>query len=180
MPTLLCRASSTNITHYKKLEAQWAESVSLTFHSALRKLNTEPPIGASHHVLVIWLSSYREEDIQKSTNQKQEWPVAAMFINGSELNEQFYRWPSKDASYQVSVHLAKRLQRRRFFRNQPRIVCGGHVCKRIGTKWTFFIEDLPRMFPTKFRFIWPSDFRGEDFLEINQSETRITCGGHVW
>jgi hypothetical protein len=22
-------------------------------------------------------------------------------------------------------------------------------------------------------------FRGEDFLEINQSETRITCGGHV-
>jgi hypothetical protein len=29
-----------------------------------------------------------------------------------------YRGPSKDASYQVSVHLAKRLQRRRFFRNQ--------------------------------------------------------------
>ena len=46
-----------------KLEAQWAESVSLTFHSALRKLNTEPPIGASHQALVIWLSSYREEDI---------------------------------------------------------------------------------------------------------------------
>jgi hypothetical protein len=37
--------------------------VSLTFHSALRKLNTESPIGASHQVLVIWLSSYREEDI---------------------------------------------------------------------------------------------------------------------
>jgi hypothetical protein len=49
-----------------KLEAQWAEPVSLTFHSALRKLNTEPPIGASHQVLVIWLNSYREEDI---TNQ---------------------------------------------------------------------------------------------------------------
>jgi hypothetical protein len=27
--------------------------------------------------------------------------------------------------------------------------------------------------------IWPSSFRGEDFLEINQSETRIACGGHV-
>jgi hypothetical protein len=30
-----------------------------------------------------------------------------------------YRGPSKDASYQVSIHLAKWFQRRRFFRNQP-------------------------------------------------------------
>ena len=29
------------------------------------------------------------------------------------------RRPSKDTSYQFSVHLAKRLQRRTFFRNQP-------------------------------------------------------------
>jgi hypothetical protein len=29
------------------------------------------------------------------------------------------RESSKDAAYQVSVHLAKRFQRRRFFRNQP-------------------------------------------------------------
>ena len=40
-------------------------------------------------------------------------------------------------------------------------------------------QDLPQMLPTKFRFIWPGDFRGDDFLEINQSETRIACGGHV-
>jgi hypothetical protein len=60
--------------------------VSPTFHSALRKLNTEPPISVSHQVLVIWLNSYKEEDL--STNQKQEWPVAAMFIDGSELHEQ--------------------------------------------------------------------------------------------
>jgi hypothetical protein len=35
------------------------------------------------------------------------------------------------------------------------------------------------MLPTKFRFICPSSFRGEDFLENDQSETRIARGGHV-
>jgi hypothetical protein len=25
-----------------------------------------------------------------------------------------------------------------------------------------------------------SGFRGEDFLEIDQSETRIACGGHIY
>ena len=69
--------------------------------------------------LFIWPSGFRGEDFQKSTNQKQEMPVVAMFVNGSGLNEHFYREPSIDASYKVLVHLAKRFQRRRFFRNKP-------------------------------------------------------------
>jgi hypothetical protein len=32
------------------------------------------------------------------------------------------------------------------------------------------------MLPTKFQFIWESGFRGEFFLEINQSITRMACG----
>jgi hypothetical protein len=60
--------------------------------------------------------------------------------------------------------------------SQTIIACGGHVCEWIGNKWAIFIGDLPRMVPTRFRFIWPSGFRGDNFLEINQSETRIACG----
>jgi hypothetical protein len=32
------------------------------------------------------------------------------------------------------------------------------------------------MLPAKFGFIWPSSFRGEDFLNISQSETSIALG----
>jgi hypothetical protein len=42
-----------------------------------------------------------------------------------------YRGPSIDASYQVSDHLAKRLQRRRILKisqSETRIACGGHGC----------------------------------------------------
>jgi hypothetical protein len=37
----------------------------------------------------IWPSDFRGEDFKKSANQKQELPVAAMFVNGSELNQHF-------------------------------------------------------------------------------------------
>jgi hypothetical protein len=36
----------------------------------------------------IWQSSFRKEDLKKSANQKEELPMAAMFVNGSELKEQ--------------------------------------------------------------------------------------------
>ena len=36
----------------------------------------------------IWQSGFREEDFFKSANQKQELPMAVMFVNKSELNEQ--------------------------------------------------------------------------------------------
>ena len=69
--------------------------MSLTFHSALWKLDTEPSIGASH---------------------------------------------------QVSVHLAKQFQKRRFLEidtPETRIAFGSHACQQIGMKLAIFIEDLP-------------------------------------
>jgi hypothetical protein len=48
---------------------------------------------------------------------------------------------------------------------------------RADEKWEIFIEDLPWLLPIKFRFIWPSGFRAELFLKIDQSETGITGSG---
>jgi hypothetical protein len=56
----------------------------------------------------------------------------------------------------------------------------GRHSQLIATRWAIFIEVLPRMLPTKFRLIRQRGFRGEDFLEINQSEAKIACGGHVY
>jgi hypothetical protein len=76
-------------------------------------------------------NSFRGEEVLKSANQKQESPVAAMFVNESGRMSNLYRGPSIDASYQVSVHLTKRLQKRRNFlisQSETRVAYGGHVC----------------------------------------------------
>jgi hypothetical protein len=160
--------------------------------------------------------------------------MAAIFANGSGRNEKFYRGPPIDASYQVLVHLAKRFQRRRFFRNQP-------IRNKNCLWWPWLLTDRDEMSNCKQRtfhrcflpsfdsfgqtvseeknlknqpirnknclwrlcFLTDRDgmsnlyrgpsidasyqvsdhldkwFQRRRFLEINQSETRIACGGHV-
>ena len=56
------------------------------------------------------------------------WPC--LLMDQDEISN-LYRGPSIEASYQVSVHLAKPFQRRRFKKigqSETRIACGGHVC----------------------------------------------------
>jgi hypothetical protein len=65
-----------------RLEDQWAEPVSLTFHSVLRKHYTDPSIGAlasyqtSVHLVTRFQRFFRN-------NQKKELPMVAMFVNRS-------------------------------------------------------------------------------------------------
>jgi hypothetical protein len=79
----------------------------------------------------IWPNGFRGEEFKRSANQKQESPVAVMFVNGSGRNEQSLQRTFHRTSYQVSVHLTKRFQRRRFLKigqSETRIACAGHVC----------------------------------------------------
>ena len=86
-----------------------------------------------------------EKNFQKSTNQKKEWPVAAMFVNGSELNEQSLQKTFQECFLPSLDSFGQAFQKRRFLeinQSATRMACGGHVCQRIKTKSSIFIEDL--------------------------------------
>jgi hypothetical protein len=80
------------------------------------------------------------------------------------------REPSTDASYHISIHLAKRFHRRKLFRNQPirNKNCLWRPC--LLTDWNE-ISNLYR--EPSFRFIWSSGFRGEDLTNSSSQKQEL-------
>ena len=71
---------------------------------------------------------------------------------------------------------AKQFQRRKFLeidQSERRIAHGGHVCQWIGRKCAILIANLPQMLPTRFRFIWPSHFREENFQKLTNQKQEL-------
>jgi hypothetical protein len=107
--------------------------------------------------------------------------MVAMFVNRSGRNEHLYRGPSIDAFYQVLVHLAKQFQRRRFFRHRPirNKNCWWQPClltDRDKISNVFRGPFIDASYHVSFHLAMRLQRRR--FLEIDQLETRIACGGH--
>ena len=127
----------------------------------------------------IWSCGFRGEDFFEI--DQSETRIAMLLSDRDEMSN-LYRGPSIDASYQVSVHLAMRFQRRRFFRNQP-------IRNKNCLWWPCLLTDRDEMSnlyrgPSIDAFYQVSvhlakRFQRRRFLKIGQSETRIACGGHV-
>ena len=98
----------------------------------LSNLHRGPAIDASHQVSVHLAKQFQRRSFfrnQPIRNKNCLWRPC-LLTDRDEMSI-LYRGPPKDASYQVTVHLAKRFQRSRILKisqSETRIACGGHVC----------------------------------------------------
>ena len=148
----------------------------------MSKLYRGPSIDASYQVsyhLAKWLkrkSCFRNRPIRN--NNCLWWPCLLTGQNGMSNSN---KGPSIDASYHVSVHLAKLLQSRRLLEIDQ--------SETLLPVTAMFVNDRDKMSnPYRDPSIDASyqvsvhsakQFQRRRFLEIDQLETRIACGSHI-
>ena len=89
--------------------------------------------------LFIWQKAVSEKKIFRNRpirNKNCLWQL--YFLLDQDEMSNLYREPPIDASYQVSIHLAKRFQRRRSFRNHP-------IRNKNCLWWPYLLTDLDEM-----------------------------------
>jgi hypothetical protein len=116
------------------------------------------------------------------TNQKQEFPVAAMFVNESGRNEHSFSRTFHRCFLPSFGSFGKVVSEEKVFLNRP-------IRNKNWLWWPCLLTDQDEMskiyrgpsINASYQVLvylvkW---FQRRRFLEIDQSETRIACGGHV-
>ena len=94
-----------------KIEAQWSEPMSFTFHSALRKLYIEHSIGASYQISVHLAIRFRRRFFRNRPIRNKNCLWRPCLLTNRDNMSNLYGRSSIDAPYHVSVLLAKRFRR---------------------------------------------------------------------
>ena len=97
----------------------------------MSNLYREPSIDASYQFSVHLAKRFQRRFFRNRPIRNKNCLWQPYLLMDRDEMSNLYRGPPIDASYQVSVHLAKRFQRRRFFlgiQSETRIVYGGHIC----------------------------------------------------
>jgi hypothetical protein len=156
----------------------------LTDQNRMSNSDTGPSIDASYHVSVHLAKLFQSRRFFRNWPIRNKnclwWPC---LLTDRDKISNLYRGPSIDASYHVSVHLAKLFQSRRFFRNQPirNKNCLWQPCLLMN--W----DEISNLYrgpskdgPYQVSIHLAKRFqRRRFFLEINQSKIRMTYSVHV-
>ena len=157
--------------------------MSLTCHSALRKLNIEPSISACHQISVNFVKAVSEKNNFRNRpirNKNCLWQPC-LLMDQNEMSN-LYSGPAIDASYQVSYHMAKRFQRKSCFRNRQirNQNCLSRPCLLTNQNGISNSHRGPSIYVSYHVSVHLAKlYQSRRFLEIVQSETRIACGGHA-
>ena len=102
--------------------------------------------------------------------------MAAMFVNGSGQNQQSLQRIFHRCFLPSFVSFGQAVTEEKIFRNRSirNKNCLWQPCLlMVRDKISNFIEDLSQMLPTKFRFIWNSSYRGEDFQKSTNQKQQL-------